>query len=128
MRTILVVLGTCLLVAVGTAAGEEGKKPSENRLRLVCSVAKEGLTILPAEPEAAAKNSATLIVTCDSMRLGSDGSIVVVNATVETEAGILSAKELAIRLDKGRAISFHAPDGGGMRDLQFTAEKVEQPK
>ena len=121
MRTLLLLSVAALnVIALSLVRGEEPKQPNASRLRLFCSLGKDGMKILPAEPEAAAKEPAQFIIICDSMRLGPNSAIVLGNVTIETKDGTMSAKELALHLDhQGPSISFHSPDGGGIRELTF---------
>jgi hypothetical protein len=129
MRTIVVV-GVALLVALSSAAGDETKEPS--RLKLVCSFAKDGMTILPAEGEPAAKDANQLLITCDNMRVEPDGGIVLENANIETKDRIFSAPKISLKISHNMdglpVINLQSPNGGPLNGIKFKSKaKAEQP-
>lgn len=131
MRSLLLFRVTALIaIALSSVTGEEPQQPNASRLKLFCSLGKDGMVILPAQPEQTLEKSNQWLITCDSMRLASAGGFMLKNAAIETKDLIFEGPELAIHFDEDqRSINITSPDGRPMRDMRFMKKpEAAQPK
>ncbi|HEY2413888.1 MAG TPA: hypothetical protein VGI40_16675 [Pirellulaceae bacterium] len=117
-----------IATTLSSVTGEEPKQPDASRLKLFCSMGKDGMMILPAQPEQSVEKPNQWIITCDSMLLASEGGFVLKNAAIEMKDGVFEGKELAILFGEDlRSINITSPDGRPLRDMRFTKKPDAAP-